>query len=64
MIAAIKALIGSKKFWMTIAGSAVVAALAQFGLPHDVVFFIGGLFGVNVGAQGLADFGKSKTPTQ
>ncbi len=44
MLQAIKGLVGSKKFWLN-----------QLGLPHDIIMFIGGLFGANVVAQGIAD---------
>lgn len=55
---AIKALFGSKKFWMTLIGSALVGGLTYAGIDHNVVMVVAGLFGVNVFAQGVADSGK------
>lgn len=64
---AIKGLLGSKKFWMTVIGSAVVAALAALlpllGLGEDVVetilTYVAGFFGVGLAGYGLQDFGKA-----
>ncbi len=58
MLTAIKGLFSSKKFWLTIAGSAVVAGMHYAGLPESLVVTVGSLFGVGVAAQGAADFGK------
>lgn len=60
MLAALKELSTSKKFWMTILGSAIVGGLTAAHAPNELVLIIGSLFGVGVGAQGLADFGKNK----
>lgn len=55
---AIKALFGSKKFWLTLIGSAVVGGLTYAGVDHQMILIIAGLFGVNTYAQGQADSGK------
>ena len=58
MFNALKGLLGSKKFWIIVLGSAVVGGLQQLNVPVEVVKLIAGLFGVGVVGQGLADFGK------
>lgn len=60
MFAAIKGVLSSKKFWITVAGSAVVGGLSYLHAPQEIIMTVAGLFGVNVAAQGAADFGKSK----
>lgn len=67
MIDALKGLLGSKTFWLTVIGSAVVTALAlllpKAGLAPEmvsqVVGFVAGLFGIKGLQQGLADMGKN-----
>lgn len=59
MFAAIKGLLGSKKFWMAILGSVAVAVLQQVGASQDIILAVAGFFGVAIAGQGLADFGKS-----
>lgn len=58
---ALKSLLGSKKFWMTIVGSIIVSSMSAAGIPYDVLVIIAGLFGTNVVSQGMADFGKNST---
>lgn len=58
MLTAIKGLFSSKKFWLTIVGSAVVGGLHYAGVSDAITLTIGSLFGVGVAAQGAADFGK------
>lgn len=60
MIQAIKGILSSKKFWMTVIGSAVCAALTYVQAPNELIAVVGALFGTNVVGQGLADFGKNK----
>lgn len=60
MITTIKDLFQSKKFWITIIGSAITAGLTYAGAPNELVITIASLFGVNVAGQGLADLGKNK----
>jgi hypothetical protein len=60
MLDAIKGILGSKKFWLTISGSAVVGGLKYFHAPDEIIAMVAGLFGLNIAAQGMADFGKSK----
>lgn len=63
---AIKTLFKSKKFWLTIIGSAVVTLLVQvlplIGIDGEIamqiVTYVAGFFGVNILGQGLADLGK------
>jgi len=55
---AIGDLFKSKKFWMTIIGSAVVGGMSYFGLGGELIAAVAGLFGVNIVGQGMADFGK------
>lgn len=57
---AMKGLMGSKKFWMTVIGSAVVGGLSYLHAPADVVQLVAGLFGVGVMGQGMADWGKER----
>lgn len=57
---ALKGLFGSKKFWLTILGSAAVGGLSAAHVPNQIIVIVGSLFGVGVGAQGLADFGKNQ----
>jgi len=60
MIAAFKGLFGSKKYYLVLIGSGVVGALQYAHAPSEIIAIVGGLFGVNVLGQGLADFGKGK----
>jgi len=57
---AIKDLFKSKKFWLTISGSAVCAGLSFAGVPNEVILAVAGLFGVNIGSQGFVDGNKPK----
>jgi hypothetical protein len=52
---ALKTFLSSKKWYMTILGSAIVMALNHFGFPEYVQAIIGGLFGTYVIGQGIAD---------
>jgi hypothetical protein len=52
------ALLKSKKFWLTILGTAVTAGLTMAHAPQEVILVVAGLFGTNVAAQGFADFNK------
>lgn len=61
MFNAFKELLSSKKFWLTISGSAACAALSYIHAPGELIAIVGGLFGVNVAGQGMADFGKNKS---
>lgn len=58
MLKVFKDLLGSKKFWTAVVGSAVVAGLEFAGAPKELIYVVGTLFGLTVGGQGLADFGK------
>lgn len=60
MFAAIKGLLGSKKFWMAILGSVAVTVLQQFGVSQEILMAVAGFFGVAIAGQGMADFGKNK----
>lgn len=60
MIKVLNDLIQSNKFWMTIFGSAVVAGLSYAGAPHELTMSVAGLFGINITAQGMADFKKNQ----
>lgn len=60
MLEAFKGLVSSKKFWMTVVGSAIVGGLSFVHAPQEVITLVATLFGLNVAAQGLVDFGKSK----
>ena len=61
-MSAFKDLFKSKKFWLTIIGSAVVGGLQISGVSGEIVTLIASLFGLNIASQGLADFGKHKNP--
>lgn len=56
------ALFKSKKFWMTVVGCVAVGVGKALGADDQTLTLIGGLFGVYVGAAGLADFGKERRP--
>ena len=58
MFKGLKDLFASKKFWLTIVGSALYAGLIMVGLPEDQALSVLGLFGVNVIGQAYADGGK------
>lgn len=58
MLSGLKGLLESKKFWLTVIGSALMAGMSAAGVPHEVAYAIGALFGVNVAAQGIADTKK------
>lgn len=60
MLNAIKELLKSKKFWLTIIGSAVVGGLTFAGVSNEIILMVGGFFGLNALGQGMADFGKNK----
>lgn len=60
MFTALKDLLTSKKFILTVSGSAVCAALSYVGAPPELIAIVGGLFGVNVVGQGMADFRKNQ----
>ena len=60
MLNAIKGILRSKKFWLTVSGSAVVGALKYFHISEEIIAIVAGLFGLNIAAQGMADFGKAK----
>jgi hypothetical protein len=64
MIDAIKGLVSSKKFWLTIIGSAVYAVLVQIGVPEETAFKVLGMFGLNVLGQAYADGGKEALKEQ
>jgi len=69
MWTALKGLFSSKTLWLAIVGSGVITALAfilpTFGLSEEVVqqvlTWVGVLFGIKGGQQGLADMGKNKS---
>lgn len=58
MLTAVKGLLASKKFWLTVIGSAVVGGMHYAGISEAITVTVGSLFGVGVAAQGAADFGK------
>lgn len=68
MFDAVKALVSSRKFLLTIAGTVVVTALSQLlpamGLSQDMAFhvmgYVAGFFGVNVAGIAAEDFGKNR----
>ncbi len=55
---AIKDLFGSKKFLLTLLGSAVYLVLIQLGVPEPQALSVLGLFGLGVAGQAVADHGK------
>lgn len=61
MLNALKDILGSKKFWLTVVGSAACGGLTYIGAPHELIAIVAGLFGINAIGQGMADFGKSKS---
>ncbi len=58
MFEGLKALFKSKKFWLTVIGSAVVGGLKFAGVEDPLIMTIGSLFGLNIAAQGAADLKK------
>lgn len=45
---------------MTIGGSVVVGVLTYSGAPSELILTVGSLFGLNITAQGMADFKKNQ----
>lgn len=64
MFEGIKGIVGSKKFWITIVGSAVVVALQMLHMSPEIIAIVSGLFGLNALGQGMADFGKEKAKVE
>ena len=64
MLDAIKGIFGSKKALLAMIGSAIVGVLYHFQVPQEIITMVGTLFGVTIGAQGLADLGKGAKKTQ
>lgn len=68
MLDALKGLFGSKKFWFTVIGSALVAILAgvlpALGIGPEmvdtIIQYVAGFFGVSLLGYGLQDLGKAK----
>ena len=60
MLDSLKTLFTSKKFYMTILGTAICSGLALAGIPNEVILAVAGLFGVNIGSQGFVDANKPK----
>lgn len=54
----IKLLLKSRKFWLTIIGSAVVGGMGYVHVSPEIIAMVAGLFGINIGAQGVADMRK------
>lgn len=59
MFSVLKKAFTSLKFWMVIVGSGVCAGMSYFGVDSQIIALVGGLFGVGVAGQGMADFGKN-----
>ena len=55
---AITGLFGSKKFWSAVIASLIAAGADHFGVDQGTIYAILGVFGVQIGGQGLADHGK------
>ncbi len=60
-MAAIRGLLGSKKFWSAILGGVIAAVCDHLGVDQQTIYGILGLFGVQIAGQGLADVGKERT---
>lgn len=58
MITALKTILSSKKWLMTIVAAAAVGIMQHFGVSHEIIAIVGSLFGVGVLGQGMADLGK------
>lgn len=58
MLNALKLLMLSRKFWMTVLGTIVVTVMNQLGIDHAVIASVAGLFGVNI--AGIAFEGPKK----
>lgn len=58
MLNALKELLKSRKFFMTIIGTVVIITMNQLGIDHTITATIGGLFGVNI--AGIAYEGPKK----
>jgi len=58
MLNAMKSLMISRKFWMTVLGTIVVTVMNQLGIDHAIIATIAGLFGVNI--AGIAYEGSKK----
>lgn len=68
MVEALKGLFSSKKFWLTIIGTLVIAILTPIlsvlgvneAVSNQILTYVAGLFGVGLAGFGLQDFGKAK----
>ena len=58
MLTKIKEFFNSKKWYMTIIGSALIMVGHHFGMPEFVLASVGGLFGTYIVGQGIADIKK------
>ena len=56
----LKTFLTSKKWYMTIVGSAICMLLDHFGVPASIIAIVGGIFGTYVLGQGIADINKPK----
>jgi len=52
------ALLKSKKFWMSVAGTLAVVLAGVAGIPEETTLKIAGIVIAFILGQGLADFGK------
>lgn len=59
MWASIKALFSSRKFWLTIIGTAICAGLQYAGVNEGFVAIVAGLFGISVIARAVGDLGPT-----
>jgi nicotinamide riboside transporter PnuC len=57
MWASIKGLFSSRKFWLTVIGTAVCSALKYAGVSEEFITVIAGLFGVSIVARAVGDLG-------
>ena len=60
MLNALKNLVKSRKFWMTIVGSIIVTVMNQIGVEHSIIMTIAGLFGVNIAGIAIEDSKKQQ----
>lgn len=59
MIAVLKKLFGSSKFWVAVVGGAIVAGMNFAGVDSETQTKVVALISTLLGAMGLADFGKN-----
>lgn len=59
MWTSIKALFASRKFWLTVVGSAVVGGMQLAGVNAEIIALVAGLFGISIVSRAIGDLGPT-----